>query len=261
MPSTYAHYRFGTGLLPNMPADIRRTIQRFRQLFDMGLHGPDIFYFSVPPFQSGIRFLSVKFHEQSGREFFKRVCRAVRMERSEAALAYLCGVLCHYCLDAMCHPMVDEWAKEANLSQMEIEAEFERFLLAKDGSFPPNGQELTRHMQLTPGECDTVAKFYVGANARNVRDCVNNMARITKLITTPEGTRRTLVAKGISILDKDLTDFLIPTQPSPRCAHLDEPLLALYQQAQEIFPRLLTQLLSHIAHNALLGEDFSPIFG
>lgn len=261
MPSTYAHYRFGTNLLPNMPADVRRTIQRFRQLFDLGLHGPDIFYFSMPPFQAGVRFLSVKFHEQSGREFFQRVCRTVRMERSEAALSYLYGVLCHYCLDAMCHPAVEEWTKESQLSQMEIEAEFERFLLVKDGRFPPDGQELSRHIQLTPGECDTVAKFYAGANARNVRDCVKNMARTTRLIAAPEGARRALVSKSISILDKDLTDFLIPTKPNLRCAHLDEPLFALYQQAQEAFPQLLTQLLAHMTYNALFGEDFAPIFG
>ena len=45
MPSTYAHYRFGVGLLTTMPGDVRRTIQRFRRRFDVGLHGPDIFYY------------------------------------------------------------------------------------------------------------------------------------------------------------------------------------------------------------------------
>ncbi len=43
MPSTYAHYRMGAALLPMLPADVRRVIQRFRRLFDVGLHGPDIF--------------------------------------------------------------------------------------------------------------------------------------------------------------------------------------------------------------------------
>ena len=45
MPSTYAHYRFGVAMLPGLPGDVRRTIGRFRRLFDVGLHGPDIFYF------------------------------------------------------------------------------------------------------------------------------------------------------------------------------------------------------------------------
>ena len=45
MPSVYAHYRLGVALLPTFPADARRTIQRFRRLFDVGLHGPDIFFY------------------------------------------------------------------------------------------------------------------------------------------------------------------------------------------------------------------------
>ena len=89
MPSTYAHYRFGVALLPTLPGDVRRTIQRFRRLFDVGLHGPDFFFFQPAFIKSSPRFLGIKFHEQSGKEFFQRVCRAVRLERSEAAQAYL----------------------------------------------------------------------------------------------------------------------------------------------------------------------------
>lgn len=261
MPSTYAHFRFGSLLLPHMPGDVRRTILRFRQLFDVGLHGPDIFYFAPPPFQNNIRFLSVKFHEQSGREFFQRICRIARMERSEASQAYLYGVLCHYCLDAVCHPSMAKWMEEYKLTQLEIEAEFDRFLMVADGRFPPNAQEFTSHMQLTPGEADTVAKFYAGANGRSVLNCVKGMARTTRLSVTPEGARRSLVVKGVSLLDKELTEFIIPTKPNPRCAHLDKPLLALYRQAQELFPQLLSQLQAHMTYNALFGEDFTPIFG
>ena len=74
MPSVYAHYRFGVALLPTMPADARRTIQRFRSLFEVGLHGPDIFYYGSPIEKTKTGFLGIKFHEQTGREFFQRVC-------------------------------------------------------------------------------------------------------------------------------------------------------------------------------------------
>ena len=70
MPSTYAHYRFGVGLLPTMPGDVRRTIQRFRRLFDVGLHGPDIFYYQSALSKAASRFLGVKYHEQTGKDFF-----------------------------------------------------------------------------------------------------------------------------------------------------------------------------------------------
>lgn len=44
MPANYAHYRFGKQLLSGMCPNDRRSIQRFRRLYDMGLHGPDIFF-------------------------------------------------------------------------------------------------------------------------------------------------------------------------------------------------------------------------
>ena len=45
MPSSYAHYRFGTQVLDLMPADIREPILRNRALFDAGLQGPDFLFF------------------------------------------------------------------------------------------------------------------------------------------------------------------------------------------------------------------------
>ena len=106
MPSTYAHYRFGVALLPTLPGDVRRTIQRFRRLFDVGLHGPDIFYFQNSVIKSGGFSLGVKYHEMTGKSLFPRLCRLVRLEKSEAAQAYLYGLLCHYCLDARLHPII-----------------------------------------------------------------------------------------------------------------------------------------------------------
>jgi hypothetical protein len=69
MPSTYAHHRFGTALFRTMPGDVRRTISRFPRLFDVGLQGPDIFYYSSPLLKTNTSFLGIRFHEQTGQEF------------------------------------------------------------------------------------------------------------------------------------------------------------------------------------------------
>ena len=67
MPSTYAHYRFGVVLLPTLPGDVRRTIQRFRRLFDVGLHGPDIFFHYNPFWGNPVARLGSEFHKKSGK--------------------------------------------------------------------------------------------------------------------------------------------------------------------------------------------------
>ena len=88
MPASYAHYRFGRLLLPGLPDEIRQCVQRFRRMYDAGLHGPDIFYFQTGLVRTGTFFMGVKYHEYTGKELFPRACRTARLERSEAAQAY-----------------------------------------------------------------------------------------------------------------------------------------------------------------------------
>ena len=96
MPSSYAHYRFGLKALEFLPPEGKRAVRRFRSLYDVGLHGPDLFYFYALPMKGRVTALGSKFHGMTGEEFFSRVCKHLRLEPNEAAVAYLYGVLTHY---------------------------------------------------------------------------------------------------------------------------------------------------------------------
>ena len=48
MPAFYTHYRFGCDVLKQLPEDIRSICTAHRGLFDIGLHGPDIYFFYRP---------------------------------------------------------------------------------------------------------------------------------------------------------------------------------------------------------------------
>lgn len=259
MPLTYAHYRFGAAMLSAMPGDARRTIQRFRGLFDVGLHGPDIFYYRPSLIKTKTSGLGIKFHEQTGQTFFPRACRAVRLERSEAAQAYLYGVLCHYCLDSVCHRFVRENSQGVN--PWEIETEFDRFLLEQDGKTPPCSQDLSRHLHLTPGECKTVAKLYPPAAETDVKESLRSMVMFTRMLSVQEGTRRTVLEKSLGLLSSGLRGLVMTNTPNPRCAHLNEGLYDCYQKAAEQFPEMLSQLQAHLTYSAPFGEEFADIFG
>lgn len=261
MPSTYAHYRFGAAMLSSMPGDLKRTVGRFRRLYDIGLHGPDLFYYHSPVLKGGVRALGVKYHQQTGREFFQRVCRIARLEKSEAAAAYIYGVLCHYALDSACHPLILEQSAAGTAGHTQIEREFDRFLLEKDGKIPPESQDLSNHLHLTPGECETVAKFYPGATARHIQQCLRTMSGSHKILSTPEGARRTLLRKGMGLLGADVSEMLMTTGPDPMCAQLDPILMEKYEQAAAEFPELLRQLQAHMTYNGIFGEEFTKKFG
>ncbi len=258
MPSAYAHYRFGTNLLPTLPADMRKTIQRFRQLFDMGLHGPDIFYYASPMSKAGT--LGIKYHEQTGKEFFNRVCRSLRLNPSEAADAYLYGVLCHYCLDSACHPFVTGMDQQGIAEHAQMETEFDRYLLELDGKTPPHSQDLSGMIRLTQGECATVAQFYPAAQERQVRASVKNMAAFLHLLAAPEGLRRNLLKAGVSVIARQFKNVVMTEGPNPSCARMDAVLMEHYSRAMERFPDMLEQLRDHMTYNAPLGEAFDARF-
>ena len=261
MPATYAHYRFGSQMLQLMPADISRTAKRYRRLYDVGLHGPDIFFYYRPGLPGKARVLGHKFHIQSGKEFFGRVCRGLRLEPSEAASAYLYGTLCHYALDTASHPYVEAQCQDGLLTHTRLETEFDAFLLDRDGKRTSDQRDLSRHIRLTKGESQIVTRFYPGAEAKQVHSSVKSMAAIRKLLALPEGDPRKLVSGVMSAASQEFSQMISGPVPDVRCEAMMQPLRQRYDRAANRFPQMLMQLGAHLTYNAPLGEDFNPIFG
>lgn len=260
MPSNYAHYRFAAQMLQRLPGDVRRPVQRYRRLYDIGLHGPDIFYYYFPALKSSRSFLGIKFHEQTGKEFFQRICRAARMDGSEAALSCVYGIFCHYCLDSILSPVIRREAEASGVTALEMETEFDRFLLETDGKLPPHRQELTGHLKLLPQEADTVAKFYPPATGKMVLESLRAMRMTRRLLTAPEGGGRKLLEQSIRVGGRQTAAMLMTTEPNPRCAQKNPVLLDAYQQAEEHFAALLPQLMAHLTYNAPLEAPFHKRF-
>lgn len=261
MPSNYAHYRFGAAVLNKMPADLQRTVKRFRRLYDVGLHGPDLFFYYNPLQKNRFGDLGSRMHRQTGQQFFSRVCRGLRLDPTEEAQAYLYGVLSHYSLDARCHPFVNRQVEQGIAGHIELETEFDRFLLEQDGKLPPHTQDLSGHMQLTPRERQVVARFYPGTTERAVSIGLKNMALATRAFATKSSVARKTLLAGLGLAGKPYQAFMMTQAPNPSCCHLNEPLLACYRQAETDFSDQLLQLSAHLTYNAPLGELFAPIFG
>lgn len=260
MPSCYAHYRFGNAVLDEIPADIRQPILRHRQLYEVGLHGPDIFFYQNPFGKSNGTPLGSRLHRQSGRDFFTRVCKRLRLEPSEAGNAYLYGLLAHYCLDSACHGFICASAETENVGHSEIETEFDRFLLERDGKLPPHTQDFSHHIRLSRSEAAVVADFYSSTTPATVLQCVRNMALYTRLLAAPEGPVRKAVEKTLNLAGGRLPEFLMLPEANSRCAHLNHPLLTLFQEAFERFPRMVEQVYAHMTYSAPFDEDFGRTF-
>lgn len=255
MPASYAHYRFGKLLLPSLPADVRQCIQRFRRMYDAGLQGPDFFFYYHPWLKPPTFALGHSFHMQSGQEFFPTACKAAG---SEAARAYLYGLLAHYCLDSAVHPFVDRLVAIGEAQHTPLEAEFERFLLEKDGESSPHTFNRAKFIRLTRGECMTVAEFYPGVTGGKVSVSFRTMAVCIRLLAHPN---RKLQEQVLQVIGPAFLDHRLPEMISKEMAPYVSELYDLYQQALERYPVLLQGITDHLKTGKALPGDFAPNFG
>ena len=70
MPSTYAHRRFGADVLERLPAELQGKIAPYRELYDIGLHGPDLLFYYHAAKSNPVSALGNAMHEQPGAVFF-----------------------------------------------------------------------------------------------------------------------------------------------------------------------------------------------
>ena len=255
MPASYAHYRFGKLLLPNLPSDVRQCIQRFRRMYDTGLQGPDLFFYYNIFGKSAIGDLANHFHRQSGQEFFTRVCAQAD---SEAAQAYLYGLLAHYCLDSQTHPFVNRMVTIGEANHVALESEFERVLMVKDGIASPETYDRSKHVHLTRGECMTVSGFFPPATGANISRCVKCMDFSLRLLGN---ANRAKTEKLISRFAPGHMAHLVPREEVPDYAYMIGEMLELYDQALARYPLLLQQLQQHRKDGTPLSDAFASDFG
>ena len=159
MPAFYAHYRFGAEVLRSAPPAIQAVCRENRALFDIGLHGPDLFFFYRPVLPNRVNRIGHEAHHRSGREFLargKKVLSAAKDPR--ATRAYLYGLLCHFALDSTCHPYIAEAMSEYNLTHAAVETAFDRALLTADGIDPLTFDPCS-HFEVTRRNAAILAPF------------------------------------------------------------------------------------------------------
>jgi hypothetical protein len=260
LPTTYAHYRFGREVLETLSPAQQQVISAHRDLFDLGVHGPDLLFYYKALKKNPVSDLGYRSHERTGRDFFTQAAAAANAAQDrDAALAYLYGVLCHFTLDRECHPYVGEKEK-SGATHSEIEASFDRYLLQKDG-LDPVRQDVTAHLHPSQKSAQVVADFYPPLDAQTVYQAEKSMKFILKTLVAWGLKRKILLAATHLAGKPSLGDLFIPTAQNPKCADSDEILFSHYQDALALSQTLFPQLEAVLGGTGDFGPGFDHTFG
>jgi len=175
MPAIVAHYQFGRMVLDNLCYPINKLINKHRNMFDIGLQGPDILFFHKPYKKNPVSDIGYKIHDENAEKFLKNA-----MEysfKNEKYLAYLLGVVCHYSLDKACHPYVNSISLN-NIIHQSIESDFEFYLI---NFFNLNYK---RHKYIPKNNLNfsLISRAYNKISARQVKKSVLSMRKYVRLL-------------------------------------------------------------------------------
>ncbi|MGN0805481.1 MAG: zinc dependent phospholipase C family protein [Candidatus Coproplasma sp.] len=240
MPSTYAHRRIGGDVKNGLPQDIMRLIEDNYDFYALGLHGPDLLFYYKPLKSNKINAEGYAMHDRYASEFFSRAEDIYRKRsKREHDAAYLFGFLCHFALDSESHPYVNEKIAQSGITHTEIESNFDRFLMLKDG-LKPFGFDVTSHIVPDERLCDTAAAYFI-IEENQAEKSINSLKFYNRLLTT---RKRLIRSAGKLILKlsgnyKEMHGMFLPDKEDPRCADSNRILYECYGKAVKKAVRLI----------------------
>lgn len=265
MPAIFAHYTFGAEALPQLAAPVRRIVSAHRTLFDLGLQGPDFYFFDQLLLLRGKCYARVgsKLHHGACADLLLALEGAGARRPDSAALAYLFGLIGHFALDSTAHPHIDTWVKELPYNHHRLETEFDRFLLERAG-VEPRRFRLGDCLRALRKDRMLVGKLYEAAGLGKAGDVAALLAdfrhiknhttfkhdgsyQVLHLLLTPFGIWRGL--GGIFMGPKDTLSAV--TNPQ---------LFTLFEEAQTRYVQLADNYYRHVFEGVALDAYFQRDF-
>ena len=262
MPSFYAHYRFGSTVLASLPKPLYSVCTENRALFDIGLYGPDIFFFYRPFTPNRISRTGQESHGMTGTYFFERFAAAFEVTKEkDALLSYFCGFLCHLALDSVCHPEVYRAQQYTGQTHAAIETSFDRTLLLEDHLDPIRYEPCT-HLRITRKNAEIVARIFSTISAKGVEKSLRSTVFCSRLLFLKNIHLRKLLRFLLRYAagSESIYEMIMLPNPDPRCEASDKALSACCKEAETVALELLSEIPIYIESGKLVSDAFSRTF-
>lgn len=259
MPSTYAHYRFGKEVYKLLPASLREEIAYSSALYKIGLHGPDLLFYYKALYPNEISSVGFRMHEVSADIFFGGAAEVVKTRNQ---LAYIIGFICHFVLDSECHGYIEKYIQAKGVSHTEIEVEFDRMLMIKDG-YNPVVHPLTDHIYADIGIARVIHTFFPGIEAKKLAKALRSMKFYNALLIAPNKLKRNLIYAILKITgnEKEMHGLVVNPKGNPKCRKSCERLMELYENAVPTALELIEDYMETLRNGKELNQRFYRTFG
>lgn len=235
MPTSYAHHKFGDQVLEELPKDLQKPIRQEHELYELGLNGPDLFFFYRPYFyKNEVNQLGYGMHEEPALPFFRHCAKiALHDEFPAGEMAYIYGFIAHFVLDRKCHAYIYAHTEDGGVTHQEMESELDRVLMEQDGIDPVTHRQ-TEEFHASMENAEIIAKFFP-LSADEVYISIHQCKRYKNLLVSSsrEDQERRFELVNKTPLAEKLDGVMMNLHPDRKCEDSNRILL---QDMQEAIP-------------------------
>ena len=261
MPTTYAHYTFGQEVLKLLDKDIKKAVNKNIDLFNIGLHGPDILFYYQPLKSNRISKIGHSLHKLTADIFFENARNVIKnCPDYDASSAYILGFICHFMLDSQCHPFIRQ-KESRNLTHGAIETEFDRLFMLKN-NLKPISFKPTAHIVPNLYNAEVISWFFKDLSKDEVFKSLKSMKFYLNFLVSPNRLKRSLIVAGLKISGNydGMIGLIMKYEPINECKEINKKLFELFNKSIAPTAEIIEEFYKNIKSNEKLDERFKRNF-
>ncbi len=262
MPALYAHNRFGADVFKQLDDELETILKKYYTQFRIGMQGPDIFFFYRPIIRNHISKRAGDMHGENADKFFEKAVKVIQEKgRNSREYAYILGFICHFALDSECHPYIEKMVKTIGVGHMEIEGEFDKYLLRADGK-DALAYPIWKYIPTDDMTVETIYHFFPEMSREEIKESLVTYRFIKKVFTAPSKMKQCVINMILKIagMYKKYYGLMHPYRDNPKCERTNKELENRYNQAILVADRLIQGYDKRVKGGVPLSERFGRTY-
>lgn len=263
MPALYAHNRFGADVFQQLEEELKPILKKYYTQFRIGMQGPDIFFFYHPMSRNRVSKHGGNMHKESAAVFFERAVKVIEKKgRNSREYAYILGFICHFALDSECHPYIERMVEQTKIGHMEIEGEFDKYLLREDGkdalAFP-----IAKYIPKDDMTVEVIYHFFPEISRKEIKEALGTYKLVKRILTVPNKMRQRVINLILRLAGvyKKYYGLMHSYEDNPKCQKTNKELDEKYHQAILVAVELIESYDKRVRNHVPLSERFERTYG
>lgn len=256
MATTYAHWAFGRDCIEIMPKNLQLIVNAYRDYYDIGVHGPDIFFYDMP--HSKNRKYGYQLHNIPSKIFFERCKKELYAHPEKGKMvAYIVGYLTHFVLDSQVHGYIERKIEVSNVNHTKIESQWDRHLMLLDSRIP-NLVDRSESLHPTKENTRIISYFYDRKPITIFKVCKWQVF-IVRALNCITVRKQHFLQKIIRRLNfKDYDDLFVGFEEIDKCLDSNIRLDKLKEKSLGLYKELVVNLINYLDKE--INEPLSDYF-